>query len=293
MALRMDPGKGAIDGPNEIQRSRIGVVGLGAVGKALAHTMSWFHDVVGFDIQGSYDWEPVLSTSAVFVCVSTPEDSTGRLDCRNVDDVLKRLNLGHYSGLIIIRSTLRIGYMESAVRRFPNLRLVYSPEFLRERSRLQWSVNPDRLVLAGAPGDVEMVRKIFNWIQDAPTLVMSYKDAEIGKLAHNAFIATKVSFTNEIEQICARCGADPDNVMKVVSSDRRVGSREHLRPGLGPYSGSCVPKDTRELLHAGGETTLLQAVEKVNDKLSNHAKASRAKHGTESRGAAELISDSP
>lgn len=292
MISKANPKKASIEDSSDSPRVRIGVVGLGAVGKAFAHTMSWFHDVVGFDIQGDHEWEPILSTSAVFVCVSTPEDTTGRLDCRNVDDVLKRLSLGKYAGMVVIRSTLRVGYMEGAAHRYPNLRLVYSPEFLRERSRLQWSVNPDRLVLAGAPGDIERVRKLFSWIEDAPTLVMSYKDAEIGKLAHNAFIATKVSFTNEIEQICARYGADPGNVMMVVSSDRRVGSREHLRPGLGPYSGSCVPKDTRELMHAGGETPLLHAVEQVNGKHATSPLTGKAKHGTDPRHTTEPVGDS-
>ena len=71
-----------------------------------------------------------------------------------------------------------------------------------------------------------------------PGATMTFREAELGKLAHNAYIATKVSFTNEIEQICNEQGADPEEVMSVVSADRRVGSREHLRPGLGPYEGS-------------------------------------------------------
>lgn len=246
------------------ERARIGVVGLGVVGTAFAHTMSWFHEVVGYDLVGDYAWEPILQTNVVFVCVSTPGSPNGRLDCRNVDNVLERLSADRFSGPIVVRSTVRVGYMDEASQRHPSLRLVYAPEFLRERSRLQWSVNPDRIVLAGKSVDVAAVRQLFNWVEDAPTLIMSYKEAELGKLAHNAYIATKVSFTNEIEHICEKYGADPANVMRVVTSDRRVISPEHLRPGLGPYSGSCVPKDTRELTTAGGDTPLLNAVEQVN-----------------------------
>jgi UDPglucose 6-dehydrogenase len=246
------------------KRKRIGVIGLGAVGKAFSHTMSWFHDVVGYDVVGNHVWESILNTSAVFVCVSTPEGKTGRLDCSNVTDVLRRLSDASYAGNVVIRSTLRVGFMDESVREFPQLRLVYSPEFLRERSRFQWSVNPDRLVLSGAAPDIDEVRLLFDWIEDAPTLIMSYREAELGKLAHNAYIATKVSFTNEIEQICEKYDADPTKVMSVVTSDRRVRSREHLTVGLGPYQGSCVPKDTRELLSAGGEAPLLRAVELVN-----------------------------
>lgn len=245
-------------------RRKLGVVGMGAVGRALAYTLGWFHDIVGYDKIGNYDWGVIPTCEAVFVCVSTPEGTDGRLDCSNVDNVLDRLESDSYRGLVIIRSTLRVGFMDGACRRHPGLRLVYSPEFLRERSRFQWSVNPDRLVIAGRAGDSREVQELFAWAENCPTLMMSYTEAEIGKLAHNAFIATKVSFTNEIEEICRRFGADATLVMSVVSADRRVQSNEHLRPDLGPYGGMCVPKDTHELALAGGNSVLLGAVEEVN-----------------------------
>jgi UDPglucose 6-dehydrogenase len=93
-----------------------------------------------------------------------------------------------------------------------------------------------------------------------------YATAELGKLAHNGYIATKVSFTNEIERIAKRYHADPNTVMQIVSSDRRVKSKEHLRPGLGPFDGKCVPKDTQELVSAGRELSiLLNAVQQSNE----------------------------
>ena len=107
---------------------------------------------------------------------------------------------------------------------------------------------------------------------------MSHIDAEIGKLGHNAYIATKVSFTEEMEQISREHSADPHHVMSVIHADRRVKSKEHLRPGLGPYGGKCVPKDTRELINASHTTTLLSAVESVNE----NAKDSRLIIGTKS-----------
>ena len=250
---------------NGHHRSRVGVIGLGAVGKTLAHALSWYHDVVPYDIKGNYDWEPVLSTDLSLVCVDTPLGPDGRLNCENVDDVLNRLQIGGYARPIAIRSTVRVGYMAHAVATRPSLRLVYFPEFIRERSRLQWTVCPDRLVLAGDDRDVRPVRDVFDWVEDAPTLRMSFADAEIGKLAHNAYIATKVSFTNEIERICQMYDADPESVMRVVTVDRRVVSQEHLRPNKGPYSGSCVPKDTHELMVAGGGAPLLAAVEQVKE----------------------------
>lgn len=247
------------------RRPQLGVIGLGNVGNALRHTLSFYHDTVGYDIRMDSPWRPILETDAVFVCVSTPEGADGRLDCGNVRDVLSRLATDGYGGLTVVRSTVRVGFMDGASRAFPRLRLVYFPEFLRERSRLQWSVCPDRLVVGGDPTNCERVLSYFDWVEEAPRLQMTFRDAEIGKLAHNAFIATKVSFTNEIERICREKGADAEQVMSVVAADRRVGSKEHLRPGLGPYAGSCVPKDTHELRLAGSNPVLLTAVEAVNE----------------------------
>lgn len=248
------------------RRLRLGVIGLGSVGSALRHTLSFYHEVVGYDIRLSLPWEAILDADAVFVCVSTPEGKNGRLDCENVRSVLARLASASFAQPVAVRSTVRVGFMEDATREFPELRLVYFPEFLRERSRLQWSVCPDRLVVGGSPRDCESVLSCFEWVEDAPRLRMTLREAELGKLAHNAYIATKVSFTNEVERICEANGASATQVMRVVTADRRVQSVEHLRPGLGPYSGSCVPKDTRELL-AASDSRLLSAVEEVNNRL--------------------------
>jgi len=263
-------------------KAQVGIIGLGAVGSAVRHALSFYHSCVGFDIKGEGSWNEILKTQAVFICVSTPEGVDGRLDCSAVDDVLSRLEGNNYSGICVIKSTVGVGYTDSAVRRFPRLRLVYMPEFLREKSNFTWFVNPDRIVISGQERDVDVVLELFTWMdgldETVPVLRMSHIDAEIGILAHNAYIATKVSFTEEMEKISREHGADPNQVMSVIHADRRVKSKEHLRPGLGPYGGKCVPKDTRELINASHTTTLLSAVESVNE----NAKNSRLIIGTKS-----------
>ena len=254
-------------------KPRAGVVGLGAVGGALKHVLEFYYDVRGYDLDGQGAWESVLDTDIVFVCVGTPGGSDRRLDCGQVTAVLRDLDREGYPNPVVIRSTLRIGFMAEATARFPRLRLVYSPEFLRERSRLQWSVCPDRIVLSGEERDIRVALGFFEWVEGADILVMDYRSAEIAKLAHNAYIATKVSFTNEIEEICQRLGADPRSVMEVVSADRRVRSPEHLRPFMGPYGGKCVPKDTVELTAAARDAVLLRAVHEVNERAKDRARA--------------------
>lgn len=270
--------------------SRVGVVGLGSVGGALKHTLEYFYDVCGYDIKGDHVWDAVLHTDIVFVCVDTPGGSDGRLDCRNVNDVLARLNAGGYRNVVVIRSTLRVDFMEEASRGFPALRLVYSPEFIRERSRLQWTVNPDRLVLSGRPRDVREALRFFRWVEGAKVLVMDARSAEVAKLVHNAYIALKVSFTNEIERISIELGARPTDVLNVVAADRRVGSKEHLRPFMGPFGGKCVPKDLRELMHAADNALLLRAVHAVNELTKARARPRKRGRAKAHRPSAEPIS---
>ena len=242
-----------------------GVIGLGSVGWAVVHGLSPKYLYSAYDIIGEYEWDNILLTDIVFICVSTPANPFGRLDCTAVNNVLDRLNNDNYSGCIVVKSTVVIGFMDRMVAHYPALRLVYMPEFLREISSFTWFSDPDRLVLSGSDDDVEEVLSYFSWVNKGiPVLRMSYTSAEIGKLAHNAFIATKVSFTNEMEDICSEHGADAVDVMSVIWADRRVNSQDHLTPYLGPFRGKCVPKDVQELSRCGKKRILLSAVENVN-----------------------------
>lgn len=252
-----------------------GVIGLGSVGWAVVHGLSQYYPYFGYDIEGEYSWESILLSDIVFVCVSTPSNDGGRLDCSAVNDVLERLASNHYSGCIVIKSTLAVGFMDQMVMQYPSLRLVYMPEFLREKSSFTWFTDPDRLVLSGTSEDIQEVMSYFSWVDSRiPVLLMSHISAEIGKLAHNAYIATKVSFTNEMELICSEHGADALDVMSTIWADRRVYSQEHLTPYLGPYMGKCVPKDTRELLNSGKNHALLNAVEEVNSQIRDNSSES-------------------
>ncbi len=246
----------------------IGVIGLGSVGHALGTIMGYFYDVVGYDIVGDYDWNKILICKAVFVCVQTPSSSDGRLDCSRVSDVLARLSDSDYDGVVVIKSTLGLGYMDEVRSEFPDLRLVYSPEFLREKSALVWTASPDRLVLSGEQRDVEIVKDLYHWVEDAEIIITDYKTAELGKLLHNAYIAVKVTFTNSAELMAKKIGADATVAMNIVSSDRRIKSKEHLTPFKGPYGGKCVPKDTSELTHYfENEASLIRAAEEFNKDL--------------------------
>lgn len=227
---------------------KVGVVGLGSVGYAVFKVMSQYHMVVGYDVDGRGAIEDVLDTEATLVCVPTNGTNNGELDMSAVDVVCNEFTERGYQGIVVMKSTLHPGTMDRLEYDYPNLKLVYMPEFLREKDAEEWFQVPDRLVASGQDRYVSGVLELFSWVpQEIPRLEMSHIEAEIAKLAHNAYIATKVTFTCEIERICESKDANPFKVMEVIWNDRRVGNPAHLTPGLGGFDGKCVPKDTRSL----------------------------------------------
>jgi UDPglucose 6-dehydrogenase len=226
----------------------LGVIGLGSVGSAARETLCDHFNVIGFDIDGRGNWNDILSTDAVFVCVPTNGTQEGQLDMSNIFNVVSSLDEAEFKGLVVIKSTLQPGTMDCIQIEYPSLRVSYVPEFLREKDALEWFQNPDRITYSCRPEDEELLLKCFNWVQsNVPRIPMSNIDAELGKLAHNAFIATKVTFTCEIERISKHFGANPELVMETVWRDRRINNPSHLTPNLGGYGGKCVPKDTASL----------------------------------------------
>ena len=227
---------------------KISIIGLGSVGKAAELGLAEFHEVSGYDIDGRGDWQDVLSSELTFVCVNTDAAEDSTLDMSNVIAVCSKLSEDEYCGLVVVKSTLHPGTMDKMETEHPSLRLAYMPEFLREKDAVEWFADPDRIVISGEQEDMEIALSCFDWVPDSiPRLRMNHLEAELGKLAHNAYIATKVTFTCEIERIAKEFGVDPYPVMESVWTDRRVRNSAHLTPGLGGFDGKCVPKDTAAL----------------------------------------------
>ena len=228
--------------------ARVGILGLGAVGTAVCSGMGRYHSTGTYDSDGRGSLTDILNTAAVFICVPTNGLEGGSLDLSAVESASSKLYEVDYRGLVIVKSTLHPGSMEVLTKRYRNLRLVYMPEFLRERDAAAWFLEPDRIVVSGLDSDVDEALDLFKWVPEyVPRLRMTHGEAEIAKLAHNAYIATKVTFTCEIERICELNAVDVSKVMEVVWRDKRVGNSAHLSPGLGGFGGKCVPKDTRSL----------------------------------------------
>jgi UDPglucose 6-dehydrogenase len=218
----------------------------------------------------------IRDAEIIFLALPTPQDEDGSADLKYVLGVAEELGklLTSYK-IIIDKSTVPVGTAEKVhsmiAKNFKGeFDVVSNPEFLREGVAVEDFMKPDRVVIGTTS---ERARKILNDLyapfvrQGNPVIFMDERSAELTKYAANAFLATKISFMNEIAQLCERVGADVDLVRKGMGSDERIGKR-FLFPGIG-YGGSCFPKDVQALSksakEAGYDFRILDAVIKVND----------------------------
>jgi UDPglucose 6-dehydrogenase len=207
-----------------------------------------------------------------FVCVPTPPMYTGEADLSAVLRVLDELPELTKRSILVMKSTVPVGTGEQLRFRLDGRGLAHvgyvsNPEFLAEGTALADFTHPDRVVVgAFDQADGDAVAALYKPL-DAPVIRADVASAEMVKLASNAFLATKISFINEIANVCEETGADVGIVAEGMGLDRRIGPL-FLRPGIG-YSGSCLPKDVSALKQLAGNSgyhfQLLTAVIEVNE----------------------------
>jgi UDPglucose 6-dehydrogenase len=220
-----------------------------------------------------------------FVSVPTPPTLSGDADLSAVWRVLDELPELGQRAIVVMKSTVPVGTGEKVrheldARGLAHVGYVSNPEFLAESTALHDFKSPDRIVIGAfdeADGDV--VAALYESIE-APVVRADVASAEMVKLASNAFLATKISFINEIANVCEETGADVSVVAEGMGLDRRIGSL-FLRPGIG-YSGSCLPKDVTALKQLAGNSgyhfQLLTAVIEVNELQKRRVVGKLAKH---------------
>jgi len=231
----------------------------------------------------------VREAAIVFIAVGTPQGEDGSADLQHVlavaKDVAKAMN-GYK--VIVNKSTVPVGTAErvrEVVRRETThpFSVVSNPEFLKQGAAIDDFMKPDRVVI-GAEDDraKEMMVELYAPFTrtDAPIMVMDCASAELAKYAANAMLATRISFMNEVANVCEAVGADVDQVRRAVGSDRRIGS-SFLFPGVG-YGGSCFPKDVKAMMRfaedAQYDFRILKAVEAVNVTQKTRLAAKMKKH---------------
>ena len=227
--------------------------------------------------------EGIAGAQVIFLALPTPPGEDGSADLKYIlgvaDDLSKMIKPEDYV-VIVDKSTVPVGTADKvhaavAKNGNSNFDIVSNPEFLREGVAVEDFMKPDRVVIGTTS---EKAKKLMNELfvpfvrQGNPIIFMDEKSAELTKYAANAFLATKITFMNEIAQLCERLGADVDMVRKGIGSDERIG-RRFLFPGIG-YGGSCFPKDVQALVmssnEAGYDFRILDSVMAVNERQKLH-----------------------
>ena len=220
--------------------------------------------------------QAVEQALVIFLAVGTPPKSDGSPDLSFVeaaaDSVAEHMN-GYK--VLVTKSTVPIGTGEHLRRRIReknprlNFGIVSNPEFLREGAAINDFMRPDRVVIGSRDEEaIAIMRDLYRplYLIEAPFVLTSLEAAELTKYAANAFLATKISFINEIASLCESIGCDVHDVAKAIGMDRRIGSK-FLHPGPG-FGGSCFPKDTQALASVarefGRDSLIVDAVIEVN-----------------------------
>ena len=217
----------------------------------------------------------VRASSVIFIAVGTPQGEDGSADLQHVLGVAREIaqSMNGYK-VVVDKSTVPVGTAERVreiIRRETThpFSVVSNPEFLKQGAAVDDFLKPDRVVIGTEDeksGDI--MRQLYSPYTrtGAPIMVMDTASAELCKYAANALLATKISFMNEVANVCELFGADVDQVRRAVGSDRRIGP-SFLFPGVG-YGGSCFPKDVKAIVKftrdKGYDFQILQAVERVN-----------------------------
>lgn len=225
--------------------------------------------------------EGIEEAEVIFLALPTPPGEDGSADLKYILKVAD--DLGHLMKdykVIVDKSTVPVGtsakvHKAIAANATVEFDVVSNPEFLREGVAVDDFMKPDRVVIGTSS---EKAQKILNELygpfvrQGNPIIFMDEASAELTKYAANAFLATKITFMNEIARLCELVGADVDLVRKGIGSDERIG-RRFLFPGIG-YGGSCFPKDVKALVKSSSEVDydfkILKAVEEVNEQQKTY-----------------------
>jgi len=261
----------------------IGIVGQGFVGNAVYQKFKNYYDVLTNDLDENKSTSTIDNLirlcDTIFLCLPTPMKPSGECDVSILEDVLDNINLItdnlETRRTVVIKSTIPPGTTEKFNSIYESLNIVFNPEFLTERNAVSDYENQNRIILGGPRPTTTELKQIFSKVFPKARIIKTNSTyAEMVKYTTNAFLSTKVSFANEIYEICERVGADYDKVVEYATLDERLGESHWGVPGHDGdfgFGGHCFPKDLSALLYVarkqGSIHNVLEATQKTNDEV--------------------------
>ncbi len=248
----------------------IGIIGAGVVGGALlAFLRDAGRDVRVFDPpQGYNSMDALEDVGVLFVCVPTPYTPGRGFDDHYLNQAMASVR---GSKTIVIKSTVLPGTTQLQQDRFPQHRLLFNPEFLREATAFDDFVRPDRQIVGCTSISERDAERVMALLPRAPfELICAASEAEMAKYVANAFLAVKVSYANEIFDLCKRLGIGYEPVRQIVANDARIGGShmDVFDSGYRGYGGKCLPKDSKSLIDLarsiGVDLHVLRAADHAN-----------------------------
>ena len=256
---------------------KIGIIGQGYVGTALKEGFQDFYQVETYD---KYDLgksthskisDIVELSDVIFVCVPTPMRQDGSCYTGIVEEVIREINENANGQIVVIKSTVPPGTTDRINQEYTHSTVIFNPDFLTEANFIQDFKNQSRIILGGDRKGTNIVRQIYSRIFPNATIVKTgAKHAEMVKYFTNCFLATKVSFANEMYNICNQLDLDYDKIVEYATYDERLGKSHWAVPGPDGdfgYGGHCLPKDLSAIVSEFDTYGLLEAVEQVNDQV--------------------------
>jgi len=255
---------------------KLGVIGQGFVGGAVYQGMKNYFDVYTYDINGkcteSSLFELIEKVNVTFLCLPTPMRKSGECDLSIVENCLSQVDmlvksLNKKDFIVVIKSTIPPGTTERLNKSNENINVIFNPEFLTEANAIEDYKNQNRIIVGGDRPHTSTVKTIFEKVfPQVPIIKTSSTIAEMVKYVTNTFLATKISFANEMFQICEGLDIDFDKVIEYSKYDGRLGNSHWSVPGHDGdfgYGGHCFPKDIAALNHVaeelGVKSTMLKA----------------------------------
>ena len=264
----------------------IGIIGQGFVGNAIYQKFSKYYDVKTYDLDESKcnsTKDEVLSQEIVFICLPTPMNKDGSCNVDIIERELDELDLladnQETIRIVVIKSTIPPGTTDKWNKQFENLQIAFNPEFLTEANAVDDFENQTRIILGGDKDITTILKQLYSSIfrKTSKIIKTDAKTAELVKYVTNAFLSTKVSFANEIYDLCNGMDLDYDKVIEYATYDERLGLSHWGVPGPDGdrgFGGHCFPKDLSALIKItetlNTRNNVLAATQKTNDEVRSN-----------------------